>query len=313
MVNHKFRSNLRAHCKIRHEDNLLVCISGGNCSIAMLHWFYTTFNDNTSNRKQFFKLKVLYVDDLFIINSNIEEERLYRRKIITDLCNKYNFPFAIINLEHVMDLSNNPDNTKIEQTNHDLIKIYMDLFQIIPNVGSFDHDFNFILKRNLIFYYALTNGFNKVVLGSNSDSLVSNIFSNIIKGRGFTIKEDVEYIDNHFLNGKIQILRPMKDFLTKEILLFNYINKVDLLFNPNFIEKNIKHNIPFKGDTRVLVNHFFDNLQNKMTATISTVLGTTDKIKTKQDEGKTCSFCLNYRDEIYNPLEIGSIDVINSE
>ena len=79
MVNHKFRSNLRAHCKIRHEDNLLVCISGGNCSIAMLHWFYTTFNDNTSNRKQFFKLKVLYVDDLFIINSNIEEEMVRRK------------------------------------------------------------------------------------------------------------------------------------------------------------------------------------------------------------------------------------------
>jgi len=310
MVCHKFRSNLRAHCKIRHEDNLLVCISGGNCSVAMLHWFYTTFNDNTSNRKQFFKLRVLYIDDSFIFNNDVDIERIKRKRIIKYICDKYNFPFIIINLEHVMELS---INNNLEETNLNLIKKYLCLFEKIPIIGSFDYDFNFILKRNLIFFYALNNGFNKIVFASNSDSLVSNIFNNIIKGRGYTVKEDVDYIDGHFLNGKIIILRPMKDFLTKEILLFNHINKIDMLFYPNLTERIIKHNIPFKGDTRVLINHFFDNLQNKMTTTISTVMGTTEKIKSRQNEGKTCSFCFNFCDEIYNPLEIGSIDIINNE
>ena len=33
IINHKFRANLRTVCKIRHEDYLLICISGGNNSM----------------------------------------------------------------------------------------------------------------------------------------------------------------------------------------------------------------------------------------------------------------------------------------
>jgi hypothetical protein len=49
-----------------------------------------------------------------------------------------------------------------------------------------------------------------------------------------------------------------------------------------------------------------------MNSTITTVLSTADKIKEKKDE-KYCKFCLDYRDEVYNNLEIGSIDKMNDE
>ncbi len=282
----------------------------------MLHWFYTTFNDNTSNRKLFFKLKVLYVDDSFLYNSDYNCERENRKKMVSEICTKYGFSFSIINLEHVMGLPSLNTTIKalpLENTNDEYIKSYIELFNKIPYIGSFDKDFNFIMKRNLIFYYALTNNFNKVVFASNSDSIVSNIFSNIIKGRGFTIKEDINYIDTHFVDGKVQILRPMKDFLTKEVLLFNYCNSISAIFPYNAVTRNVRQNIPFKGDTGELVGHFFDNLSNKMNSTITTVMGTAEKIKEKKNEGKICSFCLNYIDELYNPLEIGSIDSINNE
>ena len=56
ITTHKFRSNLRTNCKIRHEDFVLVCISGGNSSMCMLNLFYKTFH--------IFYLKYL----LFVIN-----------------------------------------------------------------------------------------------------------------------------------------------------------------------------------------------------------------------------------------------------
>jgi cytoplasmic tRNA 2-thiolation protein 2 len=283
--------------------------------MAMLHWFYATFNDNTSNRKLFFKLKVLYVDDSFLYSSDYDSDRNNRKQMISDVCTKYGFPFSTINLEHAMGLpvfNSTPTTLPLEETDQEMIKSYLEIFHKIPNIGSFDRDFNFIMKRNLIFYYALLNSFNKVVFASNSDSLVSNIFSNIIKGRGFTIKEDINYIDNHYVDGKVHILRPMKDFLTKEVLLFNHCSNVDALFPYNAISRNVKHNIPFQGDTGELIGHFFDNLSNKINSTITTVMGTAEKIK-ERNGGKVCSFCLNYIDELYNPLEIGSIDSINNE
>ena len=51
IINHKFRANLRTCCKIRHEDYVLICISGGNSSMTMLHMFWNSFTKNKSNKK----------------------------------------------------------------------------------------------------------------------------------------------------------------------------------------------------------------------------------------------------------------------
>jgi cytoplasmic tRNA 2-thiolation protein 2 len=318
IISHKFRSNLRTHCKIRHEDNLLVCISGGVNSMAMLHWFYGTFNDNTSNRKQFFKLKVLYVDQscLYYSGDALLKEREFKFNQISRICKSYGFPFDIINLEHILSTSQyneESNNFRLSDDNH--IKGLQKLYQAVSLIGAFDKDFVKILTRNLIFKYSTANGFNKVVFGNNGHGLVSNTFLNIIKGRGYSMKEDIEYVDSHY--SQVKILRPMKDFLNKEVLLFFHINSVELICSTNIDgfeikQNNSKLNIPFKGDTYALVSGFIDNLQNKMGSTITTVMGTTEKIKIKE-KGKPCEFCLNYIDGVYNNLEIGSIDSAGNE
>jgi hypothetical protein len=289
--------------------------------MAMLHWFYTTFNDNTTNRKQFFKLKVLFVDDSCLVYrnpNNLLKEREFKKEQIAKICNTYGFPYDIINLEHIESTSAyNEQTNNFRDSNCDNISKLLSLYDLISQVGSFDKDFIRIITRNLIFKYAVANSFNKVVLGTTGHGLVNNTFLNIVKGRGYTMKEDIEYVDSHYLEGKVKILRPMKDFLKKEILLFAYINKVELVYPTNtegfeLRQSGVKLNMPFKGDTYDLVNGFIENLQNKMGSTITTVMGTTEKIKVK-NSGKPCAFCLNNIDSVYNNLEIGSIDIINNE
>ena len=313
VLNHKFRSNLRAHCKIKHEDYVLVCISGGNNSMGMLNWFYSTFNDNTSNRKLFFKLKVLYIDDsiLFKTDKNIshefiENERNSRKTSVENLCKRFGFPYDILNLENCLEASFPNYEEK-----------YLDIYNKISKIGSFNEDFNKVLIRNVIFKYALQNNFNKVVFGNTAQSLVNNVFSNIVKGRGFNVREEIGYLDTHFLNGRITVLKPLRDFLTKEILLFNYLNSVQLIYSSTDILKeqmNSRVALPKNGNTNRLVKHFFDNLQDKMFSTITTVIGTAEKLKPRH-EGMliSCGFCLDYIDEVYNELEIGSIDSIKNE
>jgi hypothetical protein len=263
--------------------------------MAMLHWFNLTFNDNTSNRKLFFKLKVLYVDDscLELINpdNNLEyvlKERKIRMEILKNLCAKYKFSFDIINLEDVLSIpvfndlvSNEGSNYDINLTTNisnmekisladeknisvDLMKKYVLLYKNISKVGNFNRDFNKIMTRNLIFNYAIRNNFNKIVLGSSAQGLVNNIFSNIIKGRGFAIREEIGCIDSHYLGGKLLILKPLKDFLAKEVLLFNYLNNVELIFQSidTIKEKStVRINTPFQGSTNTLIEFFFDYQQ----------------------------------------------------
>lgn len=315
-LNHKFRSNLRAHCKIKHEDYVLVCVSGGASSMAMLHWFNTTFNDKTSHRKLFFKLKVLHVDSsvYYLNHSNIEEMREKRKKTnleFENLCKDFGFQIEIINLEEIMKI-NNPDITDEEAA-----KNYLEIYNKISKIGSFNEDFNKIMTRNCIFNYALKNNFNKIVFGNCAQSLVNNIFSTVVKGRGFSLREDIGYIDTHFLNGKVTVLKPLRDFLSKEVLLYNHINQVSPVFSyfdlsePTTISKI---NLPHNGNTHNLIKHFFDNLQDKMSSTVTTVMGTAEKLKVRDSKDcASCAFCHDYADEVYNQLEIGSIDTVSNE
>ena len=77
IIVHKFKANLRTCCKIRQEDYILVCISGGNFSMSMLEMFRQSFDESKSNRKLFFKIKILYIDDSLFLK---DKAKILRRK-----------------------------------------------------------------------------------------------------------------------------------------------------------------------------------------------------------------------------------------
>ena len=146
----------------------------------------------------------------------------------------------------------------------------------------------------------------------------NSIFNQITKGRGFNMKEELGYIDEHFLNGQIKILNPMKDFLTNEILIYNHIYSL-----PLFPISSGFHNVLFtlnKGGiqgTNFIISSFFNALQSKMNSTINTVVGTAERLKKEPIDEKNvssvCNFCLGFRDSVYNKMEIGSIDELEKE
>ncbi len=100
------------------------------------------------------------------------------------------------------------------------------------------------------------------------------------------------------------------------MLLYNYINNVDLIHSANDY-LSLTKTVNNYNSTSFLLKNFFDRLQDKMSSTITTVIGTADKLMLKCDTDAeikgTCSFCLSYLDEVYNDLEIGSIDTISNE
>lgn len=304
IIIHKFKSNLRTCCKIRQEDYLLVCISGGNYSMGMLELFHQSFNDSNSKRKLFFKIKILYIDDSILLKEKekIIEERQKRKLFLDKKMKEYKFDYDIIYLEKVMNLNdikiNLTDNNEYDNI---LIEKYLKIFESISNTGGFKTKFIQISINNLIFFYTLKNKFTKIVFGNNGQGLVRQSFFNIITGNGKDIKHNITHVDDTYLNGKIIIYRPLQDFFDKEISYFDHYHKVEIIY-PVYKDDNL---------TKIL-STFFGKLQFERLNTVPSVINTAEKVAVYKSE-KICKFCLSYLDKNKNKLEFGLDAFLNDE
>ena len=304
IILHKFKANLRTCCKIRQEDYLLVCISGGNYSMGMLELFHQSFNDSNSKRKLFFKIKILYIDDSILLKEKekIIEERQKRKLFLDKKMKEYKFDYDIIYLEKVMNLNdikiNLTDNNEYDNI---LIEKYLKIFESISNTGGFKTKFIQISINNLIFFYTLKNKFTKIVFGNNGQGLVRQSFFNIITGNGKDIKHNITHVDDTYLNGKIIIYRPLQDFFDKEISYFNHYHKVEIIY-PVYKDDNL---------TKIL-STFFGKLQFERLNTVPSVINTAEKVAVYKSE-KICKFCLSYLDKNKNKLEFGLDAFLNDE
>ena len=273
IIIHKFKANLRTCCKIKHEDYILVCISGGNFSMSMLEMFRQSFNESKSNKKLFFKIKILYIDDSLFLKDKekIIEERNKRKEFLNKILTAYKFDYQIINLEKVMDLNNEKINLNDNEIyENDLIEKYLNLLNRVPSMGGFKKKFIQITINNLIFFYSLKNKFIKITFGNNGQ-------------------------------GKIIIYRPLQDFFDKEILYFNHYSKVQLIY-PVYQDDKLTS----------ILSSFIGKLQSEKLNTVPAVINTAEKVILYKNE-KICKFCLANMDKNMNQLEFGLDNFLNDE
>lgn len=338
---HKFRSNLRAHCRIRHEDNLLVCLSGGINSMLMLHLFNLSLNESTSTKKLFFKIKFLFVDDSFFYSdyrTNKDKDKLLilRKEnviLLEKLASLYQFEITTINLEYCLNLGlidslneNKENSTNLnEKTDFELIDKLISNIDSLNNV-NYRNRYCSILTKNLIYYYSIINKFDKIVLGNSQTTLMNDVFNNLIDGRGNNIC--VSYVDSSTLPGKLTLLYPMKDFLEKEVLIMLRIWKINTLKSSVKNLNNKQENIggkssgkPLGGDHSLLISLFLSKLQDKAFPTTPTVISTAEKLivesfnenNKNNDDCNHCEMCFGRKDGLYNEMEIGSIEALKDD
>lgn len=134
--------------------------------------------------------------------------------------------------------------------------------------------------------------FAKVATGESGNNLAVRTISNISKGRGFTVSLASKYEDGHLAQGNVAVLRPMKDFLNKEIAYYNHVLKLEILTMPSITSR-----MPMKTSSiDRLVENFLNQLQTDFPATVHTLLRTAEKLKVPipKEDAKYCALCNEY-------------------
>ena len=75
--------------------------------MALLNMLYYSLFGNQSNRKMFFSVHILYIDEGPAVYGHSEEENKKNLDFIRQTCEKYKFTYTIIPLESIFDIELN--------------------------------------------------------------------------------------------------------------------------------------------------------------------------------------------------------------
>ncbi|XP_038068458.1 cytoplasmic tRNA 2-thiolation protein 2-like isoform X2 [Patiria miniata] len=306
---HRFRATFGKAKVIRDGDKVLLAFSGGQCSSAMVSLVKRGL-DQSTHKKLRFTPALIYIDE-GVVTGQSKEERATTCQKISDIMKETGFPWYIASLEEALEIpaqnsspdtcqagssfhSNQDPNTdelagKLEglclETEH--TQRCRDLLASAKSLTA-KQDLVSNLRNRLLVHKARQLGYHKVAVGDSGTRLSSGILANLAKGRGASIPVAMAFADDRW--SDVTILRPMREFTTKEIVMYNALFNVDSLFQPTLAT--------MAGDYAsidTLTETFINELQTNFPSTVSTVFRTGEKMCTAgsddPDAVRRCSMC----------------------
>lgn len=147
------------------------------------------------------------------------------------------------------------------------------------------------LRHHLLLYTARINGYTKIMMGDSCTRLAVKLLTNISLGRGASLAIDTGFSDNRY--GDVIIVRPMREYSSKEIAFYNKLFDVPNVFTPALDTKASD-----KASIHRLTESFVNKLQADFPSTVSTVYRTSEKLNTAcsdlcgAEQPDKCLLCL---------------------
>ncbi|XP_041048696.1 cytoplasmic tRNA 2-thiolation protein 2 isoform X2 [Carcharodon carcharias] len=147
------------------------------------------------------------------------------------------------------------------------------------------------LRHHLLLHTARIKGYTKIMLGDSCTRLAVKLLTNISLGRGASLAIDTGFSDNRY--GDIMIVRPMREYSSKEIAFYNKLFDVPNIFTPALDTKAND-----KASIHRLTESFVNKLQTDFPSTVSTVYRTSEKLNTAccdlncTEQMEKCLLCL---------------------
>uniref|UniRef100_H3A073 Cytoplasmic tRNA 2-thiolation protein 2 n=1 Tax=Latimeria chalumnae TaxID=7897 RepID=H3A073_LATCH len=127
------------------------------------------------------------------------------------------------------------------------------------------------LRHHLILHTARVKGYSKVMMGDSCTRLAVKLLTNISLGRGAALAADTGFSDTRY--GDVTIVRPMREYSSKEIAFYNRMFGVATVFTPALDTKASE-----KASIHKLTESFITKLQAEFPSTVSTIYRTSEKL-----------------------------------
>ncbi|NWH70365.1 CTU2 protein, partial [Piaya cayana] len=146
-----------------------------------------------------------------------------------------------------------------------------------------------MLRIHLILQTARTKGYAKVMTGESCTRVAIKLLTNLALGRGAFLAVDTGFMDNR--HGDVMVVRPMREYMAKEIAFYNHFFNVPTVIAPPLPTKRRE-----KSSIHHLIERFLLGLQEDFPSTISTVYRTGEKLSPDpakaSSESERCLLCL---------------------
>jgi len=237
---------------------------------------------NPSQRKMFFKSRILHINDAAVHSVSEEEEESNLQKI-KRYAEHAKFELDIINIEDIYDMDSEYLNGKLfksyninqnsEEKKTDESPVpqvltkagkrlrLIKLLTALSDNGSSKDDMVASFRKLLMLKYALDKKLNKLFVAESGQKIATKSLALLCKGRGGDIFNDLAIQDKRFED--VTIMRPMNEFLTKEILVYCHFGKLsEYYISYPKLEDNVPGNkkYPGNGSIDTLLENFVDKL-----------------------------------------------------
>ncbi|XP_074646056.1 cytoplasmic tRNA 2-thiolation protein 2-A-like [Tubulanus polymorphus] len=288
---HKFRSTFGRTHIVKHKEKVLLAYSGGHGSTALLHMVIDGLSERC-HKKIGFIPGIVYINEGATLNLTAEENKAKCDEIVS-VMEKSGLPYFVSSLENALNLM--PDGEVDDDgLSRDYSRMDLNAEQSLrQRLAAFKTltakmEFIKILRHKLILDIARRNGYNKVMTGETAMNLSIQILSNIAQGKGAHISIDTGFTDER--DSKIMILRPMREFSSKEVAMYNHFYGMEPVTVPNLSTKATRN-----SSIHQLTESFVTGLQAEFPSTVSTIFRTGSKMQLTTNQRKTnadtCSLC----------------------
>ncbi|KMZ57378.1 Cytoplasmic tRNA 2-thiolation protein 2 [Zostera marina] len=260
----KFKVSVTSNAMISPVDCVLVAFSGGPASRVALQFTHemqlkSQKNWDASKDQQqplpVFGVGVAFIDERAFYSANnseideaIEEIRLTVSTLFPPAKQLYVEP-----IEKLFSL--------------DLIEGKARLRKLLDTIDdpTGKDDFLHYLRAISLQKVASENGFNKIILGSCTNGIACHIISSTVKGQGYSLPADVQYIDGRW---DVPVVLPLRDFVARDLIMFCHLDRLRTCQIFHQSECGINY----------LVSSFLTRLQEENPARVRTIVRTAEKL-----------------------------------
>uniref|UniRef100_A0A0D9Y100 Cytoplasmic tRNA 2-thiolation protein 2 n=1 Tax=Leersia perrieri TaxID=77586 RepID=A0A0D9Y100_9ORYZ len=259
----KFKLAVTSNAMVRPTDSLLLAFSGGPASRVALQFIHEmrskaieSWDASNSQALPVFGIGVAFVDESIMCSKPKDEIEM----AIEDIKSIVSGLSAGVKAMHIAPLED-VFSTESED-GEGRLKEAVDM--IGDDTGR--EDFLRCLRMLSLQKIAMGNGYTKIMLGSCASVIACHVLSATVKGQGYSLPADVQYVDTRW---EVPVILPLRDCLAQELTLLCELDSLKTQQYLNSLSNGINS----------LVASFIERLREENPSREHTIVRTAQKLK----------------------------------